>query len=165
MVTGPVGTPAGLAPGSWHDVDMRILQAVGAVVVGIIVGSIVMMGIHFVTVVIYPVPEGLDMYSSDPEMQKELVAWMASLPVGAWLLGWLAHAVGCLSAASVAMLIAGRRSLVPALFVGAWFTLGGILNAVQLQAPVWFYVIDVPVYLLGAFAVGKLLRRSPAPDA
>ncbi|MBL8857602.1 MAG: hypothetical protein JNL28_03735 [Planctomycetes bacterium] len=143
---------------------MRILMVIVGIIIGVVVGSAVMMGIHFASLQVYPLPEGIDLFSSEPDMRKRLVEWMATLPIGAWLWAWLAHAVGCLAGAVVAMFIAGRRSMLPALVVGAWFTFGGVLNAIQMEAPVWFYFIDWPIYLLGAYAVGKSLRRSPAQD-
>lgn len=144
---------------------MRILLAIAGVLVGVVAGSIAMMAVHLVSMSVYPPPEGVDPMSWDEEMREKVVAWVATLPAGAWLFAWLAHQVGNLVGAAVATLISGRRSIVPAMVIGAWFTLGGVMSAIQMESPAWFYVIDWPLYLVGAFCVARLLRREAAPAA
>ena len=143
----------------------RILLGVLGVVVGVIAGMVLMMGLHMLSMLVYPAPEGIDPFSQDPEKQKAAMAWIGTLPAGAFILAALAHGLGCMGGAALAMLIDGRRSLVPALVVGALFTVAGIVNLTQVPHPAWFPFVDVPIYLLLAFAAGKLLRRKAQTPA
>lgn len=137
-----------------------LLGAVG-VVVGIIGGMIFMMALHMASTLVYPLPEGVDFMSQELENQTLLKEWFSTLPAGAFVLAIAAHGLGCMAGAIVATLISGRRSLIPALIVGAFFTLGGIMNLSSIPHPPWFPFVDLPVYLLLAFAAGKFLQRKP----
>jgi hypothetical protein len=69
-----------------------------------------------------------------------------------------------MAGAFVAMFVSGRRSLVPPLIVGAFFTLGGIMN-LSLPHPSWFAFVDLPLYLVLALAAGRLLKRKGDEEA
>lgn len=135
---------------------MRIFLGV---VLGIVVGMVVMMSLHFATMFVYPLPEGVDFMSQEAENQARLKEWFGTLPAGAFLLATACHGLGCMAGAFVAMLISGRRSLVPPLVIGAFFTVGGIMNLSSIPHPAWFPFVDVPIYLVLAWAAGVLLRR------
>lgn len=139
---------------------MRIIRGVIAVVVGIVFGMMFMMGLHLATTLIYPLPEGVSFTSQEPENMERMKEWFASLPAGAFLLASLCHGLGCMSGAVVAMCIAGRRSLVPAIAVGVVFTLAGVMNLSSIPHPSWFPFVDVPIYLVFAILAGILLQRS-----
>ncbi len=64
-----------------------------------------------------------------------------------------------MAGAVVATLVSGRRSLVPPVVVGAFFTLGGIMNLASIPHPAWFPYADLPVYLVLALVAGLLLKR------
>ena len=142
----------------------RILLGVAGVIVGMIFGMILMTVLHMGSTLVYPVPEGIDMWSQEPEMRAKVAEWIGTLPAGAVLLALAAHGLGCMGGAAVAMLISGRRSLVPPLVVGALFTLGGILNLMSIPHPLWFAIVDVPLYLVLAWLAGRLLRRKEAAE-
>jgi hypothetical protein len=61
--------------------------------------------------------------------------------------------------AAVATVIAGRRSLLPPLIVGVFFTVCSVLNLMSIPHPTWFAFADLPIYLVLAYAAGRLLRR------
>lgn len=140
----------------------RILMGVLGVVVGMIAGMVLMMGVHAASWLVYPIPDHLDPSSSDPATQEAFRAWIGTLPAGAFVLAVVAHGLGAMSGAAVAMFVSGRRSLVPALVVGALFTVAGIMNVAMIPHPAWFPFVDLPAYLLLALLAGKLLAR-PAP--
>ena len=103
--------------------------------------------------------------SQEPENQARLNEWFGTLPTGAFLLATACHGLGCMAGAFVAMLVSGRRSLIPPLVVGVFFTGCGIMNLSSVPHPAWFPFVDLPVYLVLALVAGLLLRRKcdPAP--
>ena len=135
-----------------------------AAVVGFVVGSLAMMACHLATQGLYPPPEGLDVM--DPGQREAVMAWMETLPDGAFVVAMLCHAVGAAVGAAVGMLIGGRANLRPAVVVGILFTVAGVINVMSVPHPSWFPFVDVPVYLLVALLVGWWMRRTPeAPSA
>ena len=137
----------------------RILLGVIGVVLGIVAGMIVMTVLHIASALVYPPPEGVDFMSREPEDQDRLNEWFGTLPAGAFVLAVASHGLGCMAGAIVAMLVCGRRSLVPALVVGVFFTAAGIMNLASIPHPTWFPFADLPVYLVLALAAGLLLKR------
>ena len=143
----------------------RVLFGVLGVVLGIAAGMIFMMSLHWVSTFVYPLPEGVDFMSQEPENQARLNEWFGTLPTGAFLLATVCHGLGCMAGAFVAMLVSGRRSLIPPLVVGVFFTGCGIMNLSSVPHPAWFPFVDLPVYLVLAVVVGLPLKRKcdPAP--
>ena len=143
----------------------RVLVGVLSVVLGIAAGMILMMSLHWASTFVYPLPEGVDFMSQEPENQARLNEWFGTLPTGAFLLATACHGLGCMAGAFVAMLVSVRRSLIPPLVVGVFFTGCGIMNLSSVPHPSWFPFVDLPVYLVLALVAGLLLRRKcdPAP--
>ncbi len=137
----------------------QVLFGVIGVVLGIVAGMIFMMSLHLATTLVYPLPEGVDFMSQEPENQARLDEWFGTLPTGAFLLAIACHGLGCMAGAFVAMLVSGRRSLVPPLIVGAFFTACGIMNLSSIPHPIWFPFVDLPAYLVLALVAGLLLKR------
>jgi hypothetical protein len=141
-----------------------LISAVG-VVLGVVVGMAVMMSLHLASTFVYPLPEGVDFMSQEPENMARLNEWFGTLPATAFLLATACHGLGCMSGAIVAMLISGRRSLVTPVIVGIVFTLCGIMNLSSIPHPSWFPFVDVPIYLALALVAGVLLKRKPFQEA
>ncbi len=137
----------------------RVLFGVIGVVLGIVAGMIFMMSLHLATTLVYPLPEGVDFMSQEPENQARLDEWFGTLPTGAFLLAIACHGLGCMAGAFLAMLVSGRRSLVPPLIVGAFFTACGIMNLSSIPHPIWCPFVDLPAYLVLALVAGLLLKR------
>ncbi len=143
----------------------RVIFGVLSVVLGIVAGMIVMMSLHMASTLVYPLPEGVDFMGQDAENQARLKEWFGTLPTGAWLLAIASHGLGCMAGAFVAMLVSGRRSLVPPLVVGAFFTMCGIVNLSSLPHPSWFAFADLPIYLVLALVAALLLKRKADEEA
>lgn len=144
----------------------KVVVWVVAVLVGTVVGMCVMMALHRASALVYPIPPGLDLMSQDPAQQALMKAWFATLPAGAFVMATAAHGLGCLSGAVLATLIVRRRSIVPAILVGAGFTVAGIMNLAEIPHPAWFAFVDLPIYLAPAALVARLLTRmNPPPTA
>lgn len=137
----------------------HILLLIVANILGIVCGAVSMMGLHFASMIVYPIPEGVDFMSQDPDNLKKLQDWFASLPAGAFILAAASHGLGCMIGAIVATLISGRRSLLPAGLIGLFFTVGGVMNLSSIPHPGWFPVVDLPLYLILSLTAGRLLLR------
>ena len=115
-----------------------ILRNILAVIAGIVVGSVVNMGIIMLSSSIIPLPEGVN--PADPESLK---AGIHLFEPKHFIFPFLAHALGTLVGAWLAALIAANRKMVFALVIGVVFLTGGIINVVSLPAPLWFDVLDL----------------------
>jgi hypothetical protein len=143
----------------------QIFISVLGVVLGIMAGMIFMMSLHMASTLVYPLPEGVDFMSQEPENMARLNEWFGTLPAGAFLLATACHGLGCMAGAVVAMFISGRRSLVTPLIVGVVFTICGIMNLSSVPHPSWFPFVDVPVYLVLALVAGFLLKQKSEETA
>lgn len=136
-----------------------------AVIAGTVVGMAALTGLLFAGGVLYPMPAGIDPSSSDAAQVAAMKAWLSTLPPGAFVLALVEHALGCAAGAAVATLIARRRSMVPAILVGVIFTAAGVMNLRDIPHPSWFGFVDLPLYLIAAVTVARLLVRPRAVAA
>ncbi len=109
-----------------------------AVVAGFIAGSAVNMTIVSMSGSVIPLPEGVD--PTDMESLKENLHLFK--PEN-FIFPWFAHALGTLAGAWLCCKIAASHHLKLALGIGAFFMLGGIMNAFMLPSPVGFIILDV----------------------
>lgn len=109
-----------------------------AIIAGLIIGSIVNMGIIMISSSIIPPPSGADI--STMEGLKEA---MHLFEPKHFLFPFLAHALGTLVGAIIASKIAATKKKTMAMVVGCFFLLGGIINVFLLPAPIWFNTVDV----------------------
>ena len=73
---------------------------------------------------------------------------------------FLAHALGTLVGAYVAVMIAGGNRMKFSMAVGGLFLLGGITNVIMLPAPGWFIGVDlIGAYIPMAWIGGRLTGR------
>ena len=117
-------------------------------IVGLIVGNVVNFALIMANIAL--MPSGSDL--STPEGVN---AAMENLQPLNYAVVFLAHALGTLVGAWVAVLIAVSHKLKIAIFIGALFLLGGIYAAVVINAPLWFEAADIllayiPFAMLGA---------------
>ncbi|MBL7793163.1 MAG: hypothetical protein JNK77_12615 [Saprospiraceae bacterium] len=130
-----------------------IVKNILAVIAGVIVGSIVNMGIIMVSGSIIPPPEGADITTAEG-----LKASMHLFEPKHFIMPFLAHALGSLVGAFVAAKIAASHQMYFALGVAGFFLLGGIANVFMLPSPVWFNVLDlVAAYLPMGYLAGKFV--------
>ena len=135
-----------------------IIRNILAVLVGVFVGSIVNMSLINISGSIIPPPEGFDLTT-----EAGLKASMPFLEPKHFIFPFLAHALGTLSGAILAALIAVNNQLKLALVIGFVFLFGGIWMVCILPAPMWFNVIDlvlayIPFAWLGARLIERLKR-------
>ena len=134
-----------------HPVIKNIL----AVIAGIIIGSVVNMGIIMLSSHIIPLPAGVD-----PTNSESLKASMHLFAPKHFLMPFLAHALGTFIGALITALIAVKHKMIFALVIGTFFLIGGIANIFMLPSPTWFTVLDLVVaYLPMGWLGGKLAFR------
>jgi len=131
-----------------------ILRNILAVVAGLIVGSLVNMGLVMISGSIIPLPAGAD--TSTTEGLKEA---MPLFEVKHFIFPFLAHACGTFVGAFVAAFLAGSYHTKFALGIGCFFLLGGITSVLMLPSPLWFSLVDlIGAYLPMAWIAAKLVN-------
>jgi hypothetical protein len=119
-----------------------ILKNILAVVAGLVVGSVVNMGLISISGSVIPPPDGVDVTTT--EGLKEA---MHLFQPKHFIFPFLAHALGTFAWALVAAKLAGSYKMTFALAIGVFFLLGGIASVFMLPSPLWYTVVD----LLGAY--------------
>ena len=132
-----------------------ILRNSLAVIAGIVVGSLVNMGLIMAGSVIVPPPPGVD-----PMNAESLAAAMDQFGPLNFLFPFLAHALGTLAGATLAFILAGSRAQLLAWIIGVFFLAGGIAASFMIPAPAWFIATDLLLaYLPMAWLAGVIGRR------
>ena len=135
-----------------------ILKNILGIVAGLIVGSIVNMGIIMISGSIIPPPEGADVTTM--EGLKNSIHLFENKH---YIFPFLAHALGALVGAFVAAKIGASHKMTLAIVVGLFFLVGGVINVLSLPAPMWFNILDLAgAYLPMAWLGGKLGSKSKA---
>ena len=114
------------------------VQNILAVVTGIIIGSVVNMGIVMISSSIIPPPEGVDASN-----MESLAANMHLFTPKHFIFPFLAHALGTFFGALISARIATHRKIIFALTIGVIFLIGGISSIFMLPSPTWFNILDL----------------------
>ena len=136
-----------------------ILRNILAVITGIIIGSMVNMGIINISGSIIPPPEGADITT----MEGLKTTMHLFKPIN-FLFPFLAHALGTLAGAILAAMIAANHKMKFALVIGLFFLIGGITNILLLPSPTWFAMVDIggayiPMAWMGATLVNRKIKK------
>lgn len=115
-----------------------VIKNIIAVIVGLIVGSVVNMGIVMLSGIVIPPPNGADVTT-----MEGLRETLPLFEPKHFVMPFLAHALGTLAGAFIAAKIAATRKMLMALILGLFFLGGGIYSAVMLQGPIWFLMVDL----------------------
>jgi len=137
-----------------------MLRAISTTIVGIVLGMIGVMGMHYISMVFYPLPEGITMGDADA-----LNKYMEIAPLGAMLLVIVSHAMGSFIGALVATLLSqiskwknSSTFKYQYIIIGIIFTYSGWCNLETLTHPNWFK-IDLLFYLPAAYLGHKLVAK------
>lgn len=109
-----------------------MLRNVGAVLAGLIVGSILNMALIFANMAVFPPPDGADL--NDP---TQLAAFLASAPPTVYILPILAHLTQALVGGALAARLGAAQPVTLASIVGGLTALGTLINLVLLSPPLW----------------------------
>lgn len=137
-----------------------MLRKILAVIAGAIAGYIVITGIELTTLLVNPLPAGLD-FSDEAAMRR----WVESAPFAAQAIVVLAWFIGTFVGAWVARSIAreAATTTVPAGWIVAGLALlGSVVNLFQFPHPLWMQVAAVAAPLLGGWLATKAGGR-PKP--
>lgn len=120
-----------------------------AVIAGLVIGSIINMGIIMISSAVIPPPNGADITT-----MEGLKATMHLFEPMHFLFPFLAHAIGTLVGAIIACKFAASKKKSMALIVGVVFLIGGAINVYLLPSPIWFNAVDligayIPMALIG----------------
>lgn len=132
-----------------------------AVVAGVLVGSLVNMGLINIGPLVVPLPEGADITT-----MEDLRDSMKLFTPMNFLFPFLGHALGTLSGAFVAARVAASHPMRFAVGIGVFFLIGGATMVSMLGGPMWFNLADlllayIPMgYLGGILATGKKKPRT-----
>jgi hypothetical protein len=138
---------------------MRILRTLGAVLLGFIVASLVMMVVESINgKILFPelgkLAEGL----RDREAIRALVAQAPKAALLVVILGW---ALGSFAGGWVAAQVARHEPLQAALILGLLLTCAGLLNNWMIPPPLWFrfatWLVFLPCTWAGAVRVADRL--------
>ena len=137
-----------------------MLRAITTTIIGVILGMMGMMAMHYLSMVFYPLPEGVTM-----EDAEALNKYMEIAPLGAMLLVIVSHAMGSFIGALVATLLSESEEWKNStafkyqfLFIGLLFTCAGWYNLEKLLHPHWFK-IDLLFYIPAAYLGYKLVAK------
>ena len=137
-----------------------MLRGIVTTIIGVILGMMGMMAMHYLSMVFYPLPEGVAM-----EDAEALNKYMAIAPLGAMLLVIVSHAMGAFIGTLVATLLSqiskwenSTAFKYQFLFIGLLFTYAGWYNLENLTHPDWFK-IDLLFYLPAAYLGYKLVAK------
>lgn len=131
-----------------------------AVVAGILVGGALNGFIVSISASVIPLPNGID-----PNDTKAVMDNIAQFPLKNFIMPFLAHALGTLLAAFLAVKLAASNHFRLATIVGGVFFLGGLSMVFVMQAPMWYNIVDLafayfPMAYLGALLAGARGRST-----
>ncbi|MFD2891248.1 hypothetical protein ACFS5J_04385 [Flavobacterium chuncheonense] len=137
-----------------------LLKNILAVTAGWIGGSIINMGLLQIGHFLYPI-HGVDLNDMDA-----LAKIMPTLEVKHFIFPFLAHALGTLTGAILAGIIAVRQKMKFAIVIGMLFLIGGIMVNSMLPGPIWFTFLDIVVaYIPMAWIGGIFAERISSRDS
>lgn len=131
------------------------VRNVVAIIVGFVAGSAVNMALVWAGPQIILPPAGVDV--TDMESIKASIHLFEPKH---FIFPFLAHALGTLVGAYVAVLISASYKLIVGLVIGVLFLFGGIYVALMLPSPTWFVVVDlIGAYIPMAWIGTRLTRK------
>lgn len=126
-----------------------------AAIAGIVVGTVVNMGLIMVGSAIIPAPPGVDVMDS-----TSIANSLHLFEPQHFVFPFLAHALGTLVGAFVAAKLAVSHKMRFAFGIGIFFLIGGVASLTMIPAPTWFAALDLIVaYLPMGWLGGKMADR------
>lgn len=125
-----------------------------ALITGIAVSIMFNLVLTSVSGVLYPPPAMMDIHDAEA-----FARYVASLPALAIVLVLIAHLGGAFVGGWAAARMSVSTPMQWALWVGGVAMVGGILNLLMIQHPVWMWA-EVPFYLVLAWLGGRSSGRS-----
>lgn len=138
----------------------NVLRNVLALVAGLVVGGGINMALITLSPLLIPPPAGVDVTNAE-----SLAKAMHLFEPRHFIMPFLAHALGTLTGALAAYLIAASYKMHLAYVIGAAFFCGGVAASFMIPAPKWFVAIDLlaayfPMSWL-AVQLGSRMQQGP----
>lgn len=121
------------------------MRIVFATMTGVISSFVVIILVEMLSHLFYPPPKGID-YND----MKVLADYVKTLPLGAFILPIVAHALGIFSGMTIARII-DRTSMVPQYILSGFLVFGTVMNAFSLPHPKWFLITDIIIVLVAGY--------------
>lgn len=142
----------------------KLLRNVLALLAGIVIGGAVNGALITLSPSLIPPPAGVDVSNAE-----SLAGGIHLFAPRHFIMPFLAHALGTLTGALAAYLIAASYKMPIAWVIGAVFLCGGVVASFMLPAPAWFIALDLlaaylPMAWLG-IRIGSRLQQGPAVAA
>lgn len=135
----------------------KVMRSLGAILAGVLLGGVTVALIEAVSSWAYPPPAGVNL--ADP---VQLRAFVATLPMGAFLFVLAAWASGTLLGSGLAARLAPVAPAGHGAAVGAVFLLASLANLLAIPHPLWFALVALPLVILAGLA-GTILGRRHRP--
>ena len=134
----------------------KIARNVLAVIIGIVLGSVMNMGIINLQDFFIALPEGVDVTNTE-SLQSSIHLFE---PIH-FIFPFFAHAIGTLVGAYLAARIAASHKMHFALGIGIFFLIGGISMVFIIPSPIWFAILDLSLaYIPMGWLSGRLAAKS-----
>jgi hypothetical protein len=130
-------------------------RSIGAVLAGVVVAVLCMMGIEYLGHKVYPPPPGLD-----PTNMESVRAVMKDIPLGALLFVLAAWVIGTVAGGAVAARIASRKPELHAIVVGLIILALTVVNLMMIPQPTWFVIVSLLAAVPAAYAGALAVRRT-----
>ena len=134
-----------------------MIRNVGVAIIALVAFFLCVMLGDYASSTMFPTPAGADFTT-----KEGIRAFMDSVPVSAFLVMMLGHALGSLLAGSLVARFSRDKnglqgSVVTALSVGAMITLGGVANLAMIPHPTWFWgdALIYPAFLFIGYMAGR----------
>lgn len=134
---------------------MKIVRNILAVVVGLVVGNIINMQLVNLGISVFPL-EGVD----PNNIEGTLADAMPNARFEHFVFPFLAHALGTLSGALVAALIAATHKMKFAYSIGFLFLVGGVVINFMIPGPIWFTAVDIALAYIPMAWIGGIIGLS-----
>lgn len=115
-----------------------LLRSFLAILGGLIIGSVVNIGLIMISSGIIPPPAGADVTTTEGLKQS-----MHLFEPKHFLFPFLAHSLGTFAGAYAASRIANKNHFKLSLVVSIFFLIGGIVSVATLPSPLWFSITDI----------------------
>ena len=126
-----------------------------SILVGVLIGGIVNMAIVMSGSFLIAPPQGADLTT-----EKGLLAAMPLMEPKHFLMPFLAHAIGSFVAAYFATRFSKTKAIRIPIIIAALFFIGGLMDVLQLHAPIWFSCTDLALaYFPMAFLAYTWAKR------
>jgi len=133
---------------------------IGAGVAGVVIAMVSVWLVQLFGHAVYPPPEGLD--SKNLEAMQ---AYVATLPLGAFLFVIASYFIGTLAGTCAACAIGTMLPRVFAILIGCLMLIATAMNVAMIPHPTWFIVAAVVAIFAGAWLGTKCERANAGNDA